>query len=90
MKGSTNSLEPCVLSPAQAEDLTDCLAAIRAQNGLPTDEKAVALMFHFAMHGYLAYPRSDGGYWVGINGTLTYLRNLAALEAFAVKIGISA
>jgi hypothetical protein len=90
MKDSHKSLEPCVLSPTQAEDLTECLAAIRAQNGLPSDQQAVALMFHFAMHGYLAYPNSNGGYWVGIDGTLTYLRNLAELEAIAVKIGISA
>ncbi len=90
MKDSHNSLEPCVLSPTQAEDLTECLAAIRAQNGLPSDQQAVALMFHFAMHGHLAYPYSNGGYGVVVDGTLTYQRNLADLEAFAIKIGISA
>ncbi len=77
-------------SPEEDEDIMECLAAIRAQNGLPFDQKAVALMFHFVMHGYLPYPYSNAGYGVWVHGTHTFVRNLAELEAFAIKIGISA
>jgi hypothetical protein len=83
---NTNTM-PC----GRPEDqlLMQCFNAIRTNNDLSPDQRAVALMCKFAMHGYLAYPCTNGGYWLGFEGTLTYLRNFNELGQGAARIGIN-
>jgi len=57
--------------------------ALRSANGLQHDVQAAELMCELGMRGYLVYPCEDGGYWVGMDGTLTRHKCTDDLGRFA-------